>query len=202
MDERKRLVFTAISVSLVAIVTGLFLGGGLFPSRASSQQYAEKTTSLTIDTIVVEHSHDGLPMHKHIVKTTITKTETTPHGYFHDFGPSPALQSPPISETTPSPTQPEPKAPETAPAPVSTRGDNEVWLFSRDNVPGSLTVPAGTTVTWINKDTYIHNVASVDKLFTETLLPGGTFSYTFSTTGIFNYYCEMHPEIAGTVFVK
>lgn len=201
MNERKRLVFTAIAVSLLAVVTGLFLGGDLLPSNAESRQYDEKATTTTTKTVVT-HSHDDLLLHQHLLTIVVTTTETTPHGYFHDFAmaaaPSIASPTPEPATPTPQPTTPTPEP--TTPLPV--RSATEVWIFSRELVPGGITVPVGTKITWVNKDTYLHNITSVDGLFNANLNPNDTFSYTFDRAGAFSYYCEPHPEITGTVIVR
>ena len=211
MNERKRLVFTVVAVSLLAVLTGLFLGGDLLPSQ-EKQQYNERTT-VTPTKMVVNHSHDDLGLHGHLVTIIVTTTETTSNGVFHDFAattapgitlPTTAPMTEPMLPTpeAPTPTPLPPTPTPVAPTPTPVRGAAEVWLNSRDNVPASLTVPVGTKVTWRNKDTYIHNIKSVDDLFNVNLMPGEAYSYTFTTIGAFSYFCEPHPEIAGTVFVK
>ncbi|MEK7179940.1 MAG: hypothetical protein AAB706_00530 [Patescibacteria group bacterium] len=51
--------------------------------------------------------------------------------------------------------------------------------------PNYITVRAGDTVTWTNKDTVFHNVFSSQ--FNQNINPNETFSYTFGSTGIFSY---------------
>ena len=69
--------------------------------------------------------------------------------------------------------------------------------------PATLTLPAGTTVTWTNKDGTLHTVTSTTKVFaSDGLDQGGAFSYTFTTPGTFPYSCKLHPQMTGTVTVQ
>jgi amicyanin len=68
--------------------------------------------------------------------------------------------------------------------------------------PASLTVPAGSTVTWTNKDGEPHTVVAHDGTFhSPTMDTNGTFSFTFATAGTFDYVCSIHPFMHGTVVV-
>jgi plastocyanin len=68
--------------------------------------------------------------------------------------------------------------------------------------PDSLTVPAGTTVTWNNRDVVRHTVTSDEGLFDSGRLGSGeSFSYTFKEPGTFNYHCTIHTFMHGTVIV-
>jgi plastocyanin len=59
--------------------------------------------------------------------------------------------------------------------------------------PGDITVPAGATVTWVNKDTVLHSATADDGSFDTGLLdPGASASVTFDKPGTYVYYCEMH----------
>ncbi|MFB3920301.1 MAG: cupredoxin family copper-binding protein [Terriglobia bacterium] len=69
--------------------------------------------------------------------------------------------------------------------------------------PATLTINAGTTVTWTNKDDVPHNVISDDKLFASPVLDTDeSFSYTFTKPGTFGYYCSIHPKMTAKVTVK
>ena len=60
--------------------------------------------------------------------------------------------------------------------------------------PTSLTVAAGTTVTWENGDGIAHTVTSATGS-TDTYdmgLASGTVSHKFTTAGTYNYYCKNH----------
>ncbi len=67
----------------------------------------------------------------------------------------------------------------------------------------TLTVTAGTEVTWVNHDDAPHKVMSADKKFSSPVLDtGARFAHTFATRGTYNYYCSLHPMMTGTVIVK
>src|SRR5215831_13426689 len=65
--------------------------------------------------------------------------------------------------------------------------------------PKSLTVAAGTTVTWVNRDDIPHTVVSSDQpLFkSKTLDTDERFSYAFAKAGRYPYYCSLHPKMTG-----
>jgi amicyanin len=66
----------------------------------------------------------------------------------------------------------------------------------------TVTVKAGTTVTWINHDDDTHTVTStVDTFRSPGLDTDETFSYTFTTPGTYEYYCTLHPLMTGKVIV-
>jgi plastocyanin len=68
--------------------------------------------------------------------------------------------------------------------------------------PAELSVAAGTTVTWTNRDTVPHTATGDDGSFdTGTLDPGASASHTFATAGTFAYFCAFHPNMTGTVIV-
>jgi plastocyanin len=69
--------------------------------------------------------------------------------------------------------------------------------------PAELTVAAGTTVTWTNRDDIPHTVVSTDKVFKSKVLDTDEkFSYTFGQPGSFPYFCSIHPKMTGKVVVK
>jgi plastocyanin len=70
--------------------------------------------------------------------------------------------------------------------------------------PASLTVKAGTTVTWTNKDDIPHGIASSSNAFTRSkaLDTNDSFSFTFTTPGTYQYFCYIHPHMVGTIVVE
>jgi plastocyanin len=70
--------------------------------------------------------------------------------------------------------------------------------------PPTLTVKAGTTVTWTNKDDIPHGIASANNAFTRSkaLDTDDSFSFTFTTPGTYQYFCYIHPHMTGTIVVQ
>jgi plastocyanin len=67
---------------------------------------------------------------------------------------------------------------------------------------GTLTIPAGTTVTWVNNDQDGHTTTSDTGLWDSGELPqSATFAFTFTTPGTYPYSCLDHPGMVGTVIV-
>jgi len=73
-------------------------------------------------------------------------------------------------------------------------------------VPQVITVTAGSTVNWTNKDSFSHTATGV--LTNLEPLFGGAFlslnqscSTRFMTPGVYPYYCALHPFMLGTVVV-
>jgi plastocyanin len=87
----------------------------------------------------------------------------------------------------------------TASAPVT---GNAVSIDNFAFVPATLTVAAGSTVTWTNQDEEPHTVVANDGSFRS---PGmgsqATYSHTFATAGRFDYVCSIHPFMHATVVV-
>ena len=69
--------------------------------------------------------------------------------------------------------------------------------------PASTSVKKGTVVKWYNEDSYAHTVTSNDgsSFNSGNLAAGATFSYTANTTGTFNYHCNYHSGMTGTLIV-
>src|SRR4051812_34097564 len=72
--------------------------------------------------------------------------------------------------------------------------------------PRELLVPAGTTVTWFNKDAVAHSVTADDRAFDSGLFSsGGQFTMRFDTPGTYGYFCIPHGTpgtgMTGTVVV-
>jgi len=73
------------------------------------------------------------------------------------------------------------------------------FMFS----PTSLTVKAGATVTWANKDEEPHTVVSDAGLFRSGAVDTGeTFSFKFEHPGTYHFTCSIHPRMVGTIVVE
>jgi len=71
--------------------------------------------------------------------------------------------------------------------------------------PESTTVKAGTTVTWTFGDAVDHNVegvgAGAELKKSPDLKSGGTYPFTFTKAGTYDYRCTIHNSMTGKVVV-
>ena len=81
-------------------------------------------------------------------------------------------------------------------------GANEIFIDNFSFSPASITVPAGTKLTWTNKDDVPHNVVSNEGVFSSKALDtDDKFSFTFNQAGSYDYYCSIHPRMTAKVIV-
>jgi len=66
--------------------------------------------------------------------------------------------------------------------------------------PKTLTIAAGTKVTWKNADSTGHTVTFAS-FGSPTLGTGATWSHKFTTAGTFSYHCSLHLEMTGKIVV-
>lgn len=84
-------------------------------------------------------------------------------------------------------------------------GGNQSLNFS----PATITVVVGVnnTVTWVNSDTVLHTVTSktvpsgATAFDSGNMNAGAKYTYTFTVTGTYAYYCIFHSWMQGTVIV-
>jgi len=70
--------------------------------------------------------------------------------------------------------------------------------------PQKLTVKAGTTVTWTNKDDIPHGIAATGNAFKRSAAmdTDDSYSFTFTMPGTYQYFCYIHPHMTGTIVVE
>lgn len=69
--------------------------------------------------------------------------------------------------------------------------------------PTSLTVSAGSTVTWTNQDDEPHTVVSDTGLFRSAAMDTKeSFAFRFDKPGTYHYACSIHPRMVGTIVVQ
>lgn len=69
--------------------------------------------------------------------------------------------------------------------------------------PETVTVKAGTEVTWTNSDDAAHTATADDSSFdTGDMDKGDSASVTFDKPGTFTYYCRFHAFMKATVEVQ
>ena len=90
-------------------------------------------------------------------------------------------------------------APSTAETPDANRILVKDFMFT----PNSLTVKAGSTVTWANMDDEPHSVVSNTGLFRSGAMDTNeSFSFKFDTPGTYHFTCSIHPRMVGTIVVQ
>jgi plastocyanin len=93
-------------------------------------------------------------------------------------------------------------APTTMPS-AAAGGPGAVTIKDFAFAPGSITVPAGSTVTWTNQDSASHTVTADDGSFdSKALATGATFSQAFPKAGTYTYHCSIHTSMTATVVVQ
>jgi plastocyanin len=71
--------------------------------------------------------------------------------------------------------------------------------------PKSVTILAGASVTWVNKDDVPHTVTAQgdNPAFDSGALDtDDKFTIKFSKPGTYKYYCKVHPHMTGSITVK
>lgn len=87
-------------------------------------------------------------------------------------------------------------------------GDTTVTISGR-SFGNDFTIAAGSTVTFVNNDSFGHTVtngengaAAAAALFDESLADGGTFEFTFDMPGVYLVTCRIHPSMNLTITVQ
>lgn len=113
----------------------------------------------------------------------------------------PAIPPPPVAPVvTPPPAPPALTPP--PPPPASTPTTHAVSIQGFAFSQASINVKKDDTVVWTNKDSAPHTVTGDgNQLSSQTLNNGGTYSFTFTSIGTFNYHCAFHPGMTGTIVV-
>jgi plastocyanin len=90
-------------------------------------------------------------------------------------------------------------------SPAARADDATVTIDNFSFAPAEITVPAGTRITWNNRDDIPHTVtdAAEQRAFKSPPLDtGDVFSHVFPTPGTYHYFCSLHPHMRGTVVVR
>lgn len=80
---------------------------------------------------------------------------------------------------------------------------NTVSMHNMAFTPSSLTVKAGTKVTWTNNDGYAHTVTSDDgtSFNSGDVAASANFAFTPTTPGTYKYHCIIHSGMTATLIV-
>ncbi len=70
--------------------------------------------------------------------------------------------------------------------------------------PTPIEIPVGGSVTWTNGDNVPHTATGLDRaaLQSGAISFGNSFTQEFGTAGSFDYFCEFHPNMKGTIVVE
>lgn len=83
---------------------------------------------------------------------------------------------------------------------------HQVVIYNYKFVPQTLTVPVGTTVSWINRDTAPHTAThrtyGAEAFDTGNLPYGQVYQHTFQVAGSYSYLCMYHQGMTGTIVVQ
>jgi len=91
------------------------------------------------------------------------------------------------------------------PTKVSRPGCDET---DRCYIPSKIIIEKGKQVTWVNDDSAFHSVTSgfygspTDLFDSGHLDPSESYALTFDESGIFDYFCTLHPWMKGQVIVE
>jgi plastocyanin len=80
----------------------------------------------------------------------------------------------------------------------------EITIDNFSFVPQSLSVKAGTQVTWVNHDDIPHTVVSEDLVTfrSRALDTDESWSFTFTKPGTYAYFCSIHPKMTAKIIVQ
>src|SRR5580693_1007951 len=80
--------------------------------------------------------------------------------------------------------------------------DMEVSIDNFAFTPKELTVKAGTTIVFRNRDDIPHSVVgSTGEFHSKALDTDDSFSFTFTKAGTYDYSCGLHPRMQGMIVV-
>ena len=92
------------------------------------------------------------------------------------------------------------------PATPTPESPDQVVIYDYKFVPQTLTVPVGTTVTWVNHDTAPHTAThrtyGAEGFDTGNLANGQVYRHTFQTPGSYPYICMYHQGMTGTIIIQ
>ncbi len=83
---------------------------------------------------------------------------------------------------------------------ASSAGGSTQTIVMKDKIfePKTITIKAGTTITWVNQGTKKHSATADDDSFDTALIPiGSSKSITFDKPGTYPYYCILHGDKGG-----
>ncbi len=179
----------------------------LLPTAAGTDQpFIDHVNSAHLETSPFQQARDLLDVDDYVLAHTVLVASMlapllSGSGCPGDAARPPAPATPPAPVTAPAPA-PAPAPP--APATTGHAMNADVSMSGLAYAPAAVTVPAGSTVTWTNKEDAPHTVTSkgASELKSKNLQKGNSYSHMFMTAGVYSYYCAVHPNMMGKVSVQ
>ena len=85
---------------------------------------------------------------------------------------------------------------------AATQAPDTVTIVNFEYQPGVMTVPLGATVTWQNSSDRPHTVTDRGGTFdTDPIQPGSNGKVTFSTPGVYHFFCRINPSSMNGVII-
>ncbi|MFA6492756.1 MAG: cupredoxin family copper-binding protein [Patescibacteria group bacterium] len=78
---------------------------------------------------------------------------------------------------------------------------NSILIENFSFNPSEITIAKDVEVTFKNDDSANHNI-TFENFQSGDMKPGDTYKHTFDSTGTFNYYCSLHPQMKGKIIVQ
>ena len=163
------------------------------------------------DLVATEFGPDGTPWFRSELigpgESTPVPVENLPPGsYPYTCSIHPFMQGT-LRVDEAEPPDPDPEVPGTPePAEPAERGDVEIRSGDSFFEPRSITVPVGTTISWLNQGAINHTVTASDGSWDSSPLcptspachqPGERYRRTFTEPGTIPYYCKIHGSPGG-----
>lgn len=110
------------------------------------------------------------------------------------------------SVATPSSSQASATSATTYPAQAEVANVNTIVIYNFLFNPQDFSIRAGTKVTWLNKEDVAHTITSdtlsADFPNSPILGKGQSYSYTFTTPGVYTYHDGLYPLAKGVINVS
>jgi plastocyanin len=84
-------------------------------------------------------------------------------------------------------------------------GVKKIEIKEKKYSPAKLTIKAGDTIVWTNRDDNDHTIVADDGSFgtkDNDLSPGESYKFTFKKKGKYKYHCKYHPREKGEIIVE
>lgn len=88
---------------------------------------------------------------------------------------------------------------------MSSSGEANVEIYKFKFIPQEMTIKAGTTIRWTNKEKRQYHSVWFEKLGEDEpdyLFPDEVYERSFTQSGRFPYRCGPHPKMTGVIHVK